>query len=80
MYYPTRVLDYFRSMDVVGVSDFEGHACYHLKGTNKWGIVNEQFYDTSTGFLAGYKFNSAWRGGAGTRSKCSWTTKTSADG
>jgi hypothetical protein len=65
MYYPTRVLDYFSSMDVVGVSDFEGHNCYHLKGTNKWGIVNEQFYDTSTGLLAGYKFNSAWRGGAG---------------
>ncbi len=68
MYYPTRVLDYFSSMDVVGVSDFEGHNCYHLKGTNKWGIVNEQFYDTSTGLLAGYEFNSAWRGGRRDRS------------
>jgi len=27
--------------------------------------VNEQFYDTSTGLLTGYSFNSAWRGGVG---------------
>jgi hypothetical protein len=65
MYYPAHVLDYFRSMEVVGVTDFEGHTCYHLKGTNQWGIVNEQFYDTSTGLLTGYRFNSAWRGGVG---------------
>jgi hypothetical protein len=65
MYYPARVLDYFSSMEVVGVADFEGHPGYHLKGTNKWGIVNEQFYDANTGLLVGYKFNSAWRGGAG---------------
>jgi hypothetical protein len=65
MYYPARVLDYFSSMEVVGVADFEGHPCYHLKGTNKWDIVNEQFYDTTTGLLVGYKFISAWRGGAG---------------
>jgi hypothetical protein len=53
MYYPAHVLDYFRSMEVVGVTDFEGHTCYHLQGTNQWGIVNEQFYDTSTGLLMG---------------------------
>ena len=65
MYYPARILDYFSAMDVVGVQDFEGHTCYHLKGTNKWGIVNEHFYDTTTGLLVGYRFNSAWRGGPG---------------
>jgi hypothetical protein len=31
LYYPAHVLDYFRSMEVVGVTDFEGHTCYHLK-------------------------------------------------
>src|SRR5258708_6450906 len=49
MYYPARILQYFKSMEVMEVTDFEGHSCYHLKGTNKWGIVNEQFYDTTTG-------------------------------
>ncbi len=65
MYYPARIMDYFSSMEVVDVTDFEGHTCYHLKGTNKWGKVNEQFYDTTTGLLAGYRFNSSWRGGSG---------------
>ncbi len=65
MYYPARVMDYFSSMEVVDVSDFEGHTCYHLKGTNKWGKVNEHFYDTTTGLLVGYRFNSSWRGGSG---------------
>lgn len=52
-------------MEVVEVSDFEGHTCYHLKGINKWGKVNEHFYDTTTGLLMGYRFNSSWRGGSG---------------
>lgn len=52
-------------MDVVGVADFQGHSCYRLKGTNKWGIVNEQFYDATSGLLVGYRFNSALRGGPG---------------
>jgi hypothetical protein len=65
MHYPGRILDYFSSMEVADVTDFEGHTCYHLKGTNKWGIVNEHFYDTSTGLLIGYRFNSKWRGGPG---------------
>jgi hypothetical protein len=65
MYYPARILDYFSSMDVVEMAEFEGHTCYHLKGTNKWGKVNEQFFDTMTGLLIGYRFNSAWRGGSG---------------
>jgi hypothetical protein len=29
LYYPAH--DYFRSLEVVGVNDFEGHTCYHLK-------------------------------------------------
>ena len=56
-------------MEVVGVTDFAGHSCYHLKGTNKWGMVNEQFYDTTTGLLVRYKFNSSWRGGSGEESE-----------
>jgi hypothetical protein len=65
MYYPGRIMDYFSTMEVVGVTEFEGHTCYHLKGTNKWGKVNEHFYDTGSGLLMGYRFNSAWRGGSG---------------
>ncbi|HXZ58755.1 MAG TPA: hypothetical protein VEG26_01125 [Steroidobacteraceae bacterium] len=65
MHYPARILDYFHSMEVVDVADFEGHTCFHLRGTNEWGQVNEQFYDTQSGLLIGYRFNSAWRGGPG---------------
>jgi len=69
MYYPARILRYFKSMEVVEMADFEGHTCYHLKGTNKWGIVNEQFYDITSGLLVGYRFNSSWRGGSGVESE-----------
>jgi hypothetical protein len=65
MYYPAHILDYFDTFDVVDVTTFEGHTCYHLKGNNKWGRLNEQYYDTKTGLLVGYQFNSAWRGGPG---------------
>jgi hypothetical protein len=41
----------------------------HLKGTNKWGKLNEHFYDTTTGLLMGYRFNSSWRGGSGDESE-----------
>ena len=33
--------------------------CRHLKDTNQRGGVGEQFYDTSTELLTGYRFNSA---------------------
>jgi len=69
MYYPARILDYFSSMEVVEVADFEGHTCYHLKGPNKWGKINEHFYDTTSGLLIGYRFNSSWRGGSGDESE-----------
>jgi len=69
MHYPGRILNYFSSMEVVDVTGFEGHQCYHLKGVNKWSIVNEHFYDTSSGLLIGYRFNSKWRGGSGDESE-----------
>ena len=65
MYYHLHVLNYFRSMTVVDVKPFNGHPCYHLEGVNNWGKVNEQFYDTASGLLLGYAFNTAWRGGKG---------------
>jgi hypothetical protein len=65
MHYFGHILDYFKSMDVVEVASFAGHTCFHLKGTNKWGIPNEQFYDTTSGLLVGYRFDSSWRGGPG---------------
>lgn len=65
MYYHLHVLNYFKSMEVVDVKEFNGRLCYHLKGINKWDKVNEQFYDTESGLLMGYAFNTAWRGGKG---------------
>jgi hypothetical protein len=65
MYYHLHVMNYFRSMDVVGVKEFKGRACYHLRGVNNWGQVNEHFYDKETGLLVGYAYSTAWRGGKG---------------
>jgi hypothetical protein len=65
MYYHLHVMDYFQSMEVIDVQEFGGHSCYHLKGVNNWGKVNEQFYDRQSGLLIGYAFNTAWRGGNG---------------
>jgi hypothetical protein len=69
MYYHLHVMKYFRSMQVVGVKNFNGRPCYHLKGVNNWGKTNEQFYDKETGLLLGYRFNTAWRGGNGDASQ-----------
>jgi hypothetical protein len=65
MYYHLHVLDYFKRLEVVGVQEFQGHQCYALKGVNNWNQPNEQFYDTSSGLLIGYFFNTKWRGGPG---------------
>jgi hypothetical protein len=65
MYYHLHVMQYFRSMQVLGVQSFNGRPCYHLQGVNNWGKQNEQFYDKETGLLIGYAFNTAWRGGNG---------------
>jgi hypothetical protein len=65
MYYHLHVMNYFRTMEVVDVKEFNGRPCYHLKGINNWGKQNEQFYDKENGLLLGYAFNTAWRGGKG---------------
>ncbi len=48
--------DYFKKLELAGVTDFEGHRCYWLHGTTNWGKDNNQFYDVETGLLAGYRF------------------------
>jgi len=63
MLYFAHILQYFRSMQTMDVEDFDGRPCYRLMGVNNWGIRNEQFYDVKTGLLAGYRFDSSWRGG-----------------
>jgi len=65
MDYHLHVMKYFKSMEVVDVREFNGRQCYHLKGITNWGRVNEHFYDTQSGLLQGYAFNTAWRGGKG---------------
>lgn len=65
MYYHLHVMNYFKTMEVVDSKEFSGRPCYHLKGVNNWGRVNEQFYDKENGLLLGYAFNTAWRGGKG---------------
>jgi hypothetical protein len=50
--------DYFKQLELAGISDFEGHRCYWLHGTTTWGKDNNQFYDVETGLLAGYRFQS----------------------
>ncbi|MGH9747361.1 MAG: hypothetical protein ACRD59_14790 [Candidatus Acidiferrales bacterium] len=57
-YYSINELVWFRSMETVGLEDFEGRSCYHLHGINNWGKSNDHFYDRETGLLAGYEFNS----------------------
>lgn len=65
MYYHLHVTNYFKTMEVVDLKEFNGRPCYHLRGVNNWGKVNEQFYDKENGLLLGYAFNTAWRGGKG---------------
>jgi len=48
--------DYFKKLELAGVTDFEGHHCYWLHGTTHWGKDNNQFYDVQTGLLVGYRF------------------------
>ncbi|MBZ5551641.1 MAG: hypothetical protein LAO21_02895 [Acidobacteriia bacterium] len=64
-YYPINELAWFKSMETVGTEDFEGRPCYRLHGINNWNKSNDHFYDRQTGLLAGYEFNSEWRGGPG---------------
>jgi hypothetical protein len=57
-YYPLNELSWFKSMETVGIEDFEGRPCYRLHGINNWDKSNDHFYDRETGLLAGYEFNS----------------------
>jgi hypothetical protein len=41
--------DYFRKLELAGVTDFEGRHCYWLHGTTNCGKDNNQFYDTDNG-------------------------------
>ena len=54
--YPLHQPDYFKTLELAGVTDFEGHRCYWLHGTTNWGKDNNQFYDVTTGLLVGYCF------------------------
>jgi hypothetical protein len=63
--YPLHQPDYFKKLELAGVTDFEGHRCYWLHGTTNWGKDNNQFYDVATGLLAGYRFEDD-------RSKATW--------
>jgi outer membrane lipoprotein-sorting protein len=62
--YPLHQPDYFKKLDLAGVTDFEGHRCYWLHGTTNWGKDNNQFYDVKTGLLAGYRFQADDSSGA----------------
>jgi hypothetical protein len=57
-YYPLDELTWFKSMETVGIEDFEGRRCYRLHGINNWGKVNDHFYDVETGLLTAYEFES----------------------
>ncbi|MFZ0953876.1 MAG: hypothetical protein WAN17_16515 [Candidatus Sulfotelmatobacter sp.] len=48
--------DYFKNLDLAGVTNFDGRTCYWLHGTTHWGKDNNQFYDVQTGLLVGYRF------------------------
>ena len=54
--YPLHQPDYFKKLELAGVTDFEGHRCYWLHGTTNWGKDNNQFYEVTTGLLVGYRF------------------------
>lgn len=57
-YYPLDELSWFKSMETVGIEDFEGRRCYRLNGINNWGKVNNHLYDVETGLLTAYEFES----------------------
>jgi outer membrane lipoprotein-sorting protein len=56
--YPLHQSDYFKQLELAGVTDFEGHRCYWLHGTTNWGRDNNQFYDVDSGLLVGNRFES----------------------
>lgn len=57
-YYPLTELSWFKTMETVGIENFEGRPCYRLHGINNWNKSNDHFYDVETHLLAGYEFSS----------------------
>lgn len=57
-YYPLNELSWFKSMETVGIEDFEGRPCYRLHGINNWDKSNDHLYDVETGLLTSYEFES----------------------
>jgi hypothetical protein len=57
-YYPLTELSWFKSMETVGIENYEGHSCYRVHGINNWSKVNDHFYDVETHLLDGYEFES----------------------
>jgi hypothetical protein len=57
-YYPLDELSWFKSMETVGIEDFEGRPCYRLHGINNWDQSNDHLYDVETGLLTSYEFES----------------------
>jgi hypothetical protein len=57
-YYALDELTWFKSMDTVGVEDYEGRRCFRLHGINQWDKSNDHFYDVETGLLDGYELES----------------------
>jgi hypothetical protein len=57
-YYPINELSWFKSMETVGIEDFEGRPCYRLHGVNNWNKPNDHLYDRETGLLTAYDFES----------------------
>jgi hypothetical protein len=54
--YPLHQAHYFKKLKLAGITDFEGHLCYWLRGMTKWGRENSQYYDVETGLLDGWRF------------------------
>lgn len=63
LYYFAHIPEYFRSMTVVGIENFGGQRCYHVRGTTLWGNENNQYYSVDSGLLVGYRFHQ-WLGSA----------------
>jgi hypothetical protein len=57
-YYALNELSWFKSMETVGIEDFEGRPSYRLHGINNWNKANDHLYDKETGLLTAYDFES----------------------
>jgi hypothetical protein len=62
-YWGLTLMNYFQSMETVGIEEFDGRQCYHLRGITKWGEENNYFFDKESGFLLGYQWQQKDFGG-----------------